>query len=64
MKRQSLILSLIGAAVVLAAVAAVIVVFRDEICYFLEGLRDRLYAVREEVLTPAEYDDYADVGEI
>jgi hypothetical protein len=62
MKKRSFLLTLIGAAVLVAAVATVIIVFRDEIAYFFENLRDKLYAVKEEILTPEEYDDYADVG--
>lgn len=61
MKKQSFILSLIGAVVVLAAIGAVIVYFRDELLYLFDTMRDKLYAMREEVLTPEEYDDYADV---
>ena len=60
MKKHSLLLSLIGAAVVLSAITALIIVFRDELYYFFDELRDRLYAVKEEILTPDEYDDYAD----
>ncbi|MDR0904966.1 MAG: hypothetical protein LBN00_02120 [Oscillospiraceae bacterium] len=61
-KKHSFLLSLIGAAVLIAAIATLIIVFRDEIAYFFESLRDKLYAVKDEILTPEEYDDYADVG--
>jgi|GEM_PF-3491699 len=64
MKKQSFILSLIGALVVLVGIAAIIVYFRDELLYLFDTLRDKLYAVREEVLTPEEYDDYADIDGI
>ena len=64
MKKQSFILSIIGAAVVLAAITALIVVFRDELYFFFDELRDRLYAVKEEIFTPDEYDDYADLGDL
>jgi undecaprenyl pyrophosphate phosphatase UppP len=57
-----LILTIIGIVVALAAIAAVMVLFRDEIEAFFLDLRDKIALRREEViLPPDEVADYADV---
>ncbi|MDR3209371.1 MAG: hypothetical protein LBT36_01940 [Oscillospiraceae bacterium] len=55
------IFTLIGAAVAVVAVAAVLVVFRDELQAFILDLRDKIALKREEFLPPDESEDYADV---
>ncbi|MDR0838974.1 MAG: hypothetical protein LBN99_04955 [Oscillospiraceae bacterium] len=60
-KQRSVIVTIICTLAALAAIAVVIIVFREELCCFFTGLRDKLRAVKDEVLTPEEYSDYADV---
>ncbi|MDR2615903.1 MAG: hypothetical protein LBC28_04920 [Oscillospiraceae bacterium] len=61
MKKHSFFVTLICVAALIAAVAAIVIAFRDEICDFLDEARDKLNALKADVLPPDEYDDYADV---
>ncbi|MDR1065094.1 MAG: hypothetical protein LBL25_01835 [Oscillospiraceae bacterium] len=61
MKKHSFFVTLICAAALICAVAAIIIAFREEICGFIAALRRKLDALKAEVLPPDEYGDYADV---
>ena len=61
MKRNSTILTIIGIVATIAAIATLAVIFREQLEIFLSQLHDKYIAVREDLFSPDEYSDYADV---
>lgn len=61
MKKSSAILTFIGIITAIAAIAAVVIIFRDRLEIFLTEMHDKFVAAKEDMFTPDEYSDYADV---
>jgi hypothetical protein len=61
MKKHSFLFTFICAVAAIAAAAAIIIAFREEICAFIDAVRGKIDALKEDILPPDEYDDYADV---
>ncbi|MDR2420507.1 MAG: hypothetical protein LBD49_00185 [Oscillospiraceae bacterium] len=61
MKKHSFLVRLICVVALIAAAAAIIIAFREEIRAFIDTIRGKIDALKEDILPPDEYDDYADV---
>jgi len=61
MKKSSAIITIITVITALAAIAALVIIFREQLEVFLADMRDKYIAVKQDILTPDEYSDYADV---
>ena len=61
MKRTNTLLTLIAVITAIAAIATLVIIFREQLELFLSEMRDKYIAVKEDMFTPDEYSDYADV---
>ena len=61
MKRNHAILTFIGIVTTLAAIAALVIIFREQLELFFSEMHDKYIAVKEDLFSPDEYSDYADV---
>ena len=61
MKKSSSILTILAVIATIATIATLVIIFREQIELCLSRLHDKYVAVKEDLLTPDEYSDYADV---
>ena len=61
MKKSNAIIAIITVVAAIAAIATLVIIFREQLEVFLSEMRDKYIAVKQDILTPDEYSDYADV---
>lgn len=61
MKKSSTIFTFIAVITAIVTVAALVIVFRERLELFLSEMHDKYVAAKEDMFTPDEYSDYADV---
>lgn len=60
LKSKKCIIGIIAAVVLVAAAVTAIIIYRDQICNFIYGIKEKL-ACPKKRFTPQECEDFADI---